>query len=236
MSKKIVICGFPRSGSSLLYMLMVNSLKDFRYLDKEISCKRFAIDFKNTNIITKRPLDTFKLKYYIKNKYKIIFLLRNPVYVICSRHPSVKDDFFINFNYCTFIRKTISQRKFINLKIFIKLYLKYKSNFLEIRHEDLVNKPDKVQSKIFRYINEKPKIKFSYILLNLSKFQKVLSPIMRKNIKLKVNDEIYKFTTYIFLNFFKNYEAFFYMVKLKYTRFNFWIIKLFFKYLIKKFC
>ena len=56
MSKHVVIAGYPRSGTTLFYNMMRNSVEDYEFLDREMGAdKMLAVDDKKR--MTKRPYD-----------------------------------------------------------------------------------------------------------------------------------------------------------------------------------
>lgn len=68
----IVQCGFPRAGSTLLYLMMKNSVSNFRFFDKETKATKVLT---NKNVVTKRPMDIFDYKKIIA-KYATLYHTR----------------------------------------------------------------------------------------------------------------------------------------------------------------
>jgi len=98
--KHIVICGYPRSGTSLLYNMIAASIADFR-------CEEFEMEalyrlHRRGNYVTKFPLDILSIDEILNGNIlakDIYFLLlvRDVRDLITSRHPLVPDRYFIGY-------------------------------------------------------------------------------------------------------------------------------------------
>lgn len=100
---QITICGYPRSGTSLLYNMLASCLPGFHHDDFEHSCLEYVAQWRDT--LSKRPLDVFKIEKLVrKNKLGkrqlVIVTIRDPRDIVTSRHPRVPDDYFIGWERC----------------------------------------------------------------------------------------------------------------------------------------
>ncbi len=153
---QIVICGFPRSGTSLLYNMLAAALPGFHHDDFENSCLDYVREWRDT--LSKRPLDVFKIEDLARrNKLakRIIVLatIRDPRDVMTSRHPRVPDDYFIGWDACyrvdgpdgpelahPGIRAIAEQIEVLGTLPDIDL--------IRVRYEDLVADPDAEQARL----------------------------------------------------------------------------------------
>ena len=101
--KHIVICGYPRSGTSLFYNMLSTSLDGFNSDDFErTSVQTIGL---YDNHVSKSPLDTFEVRNLassnIHNKEIIVFvLIRDVRDIITSIHPNVPNDYFMGYEAC----------------------------------------------------------------------------------------------------------------------------------------
>jgi hypothetical protein len=153
----ILVCGFPRSGTTLLQLMLENSLPQARRFGREIGGWRAATyAWRNHPIvISKVPHDLFRLDA-LRNFYtprraalKIILMLRDPRDVLTSQRTNggpvgycVSCDRWRSF-YTAFIRERAA------------------GDCLAVRYEDLVNEPDRQQARIERFTGEAMQVPFS---------------------------------------------------------------------------
>lgn len=93
----IIQCGFPRAGSTLLYLMMRHSVTNFKFFEKETK----ALSTKGGDIVTKRPMDIFDYKKII-NKWpdtKFIINIRDPRSVLTSIHANSEGQYKVNWDY-----------------------------------------------------------------------------------------------------------------------------------------
>jgi hypothetical protein len=98
--KHIVICGYPRSGTSLLYNMIAASIAGFR-------CEEFEMEavyrlHRRGDYVTKFPLDILNIEEILSSNIlakDIYFLLlvRDVRDLITSKHPLVPDRYFIGY-------------------------------------------------------------------------------------------------------------------------------------------
>jgi hypothetical protein len=131
----IVACS-PRSGSTLLHEAMVTCFDVDKHYEHEV---RFNLAWADEGevLVTKRPKDTMYMPELMQDDPDVytLYMLRDPRDVIVSRHAKDKSKYYSN----------------IRLWRELHAYAKQMSdhpNFLEIKYEDFVNEPDKVQDQI----------------------------------------------------------------------------------------
>lgn len=100
-SKHIVICGYPRSGTSLIYNMISSFITDFRCEEFEVQATERL--HRHGNIVTKFPLDILSLQFIIEHNSfnKNIFFIvitRDIRDILTSRHPNIPNEYFISYN------------------------------------------------------------------------------------------------------------------------------------------
>lgn len=98
----IVVCGYSRSGTTMFYNMLRNSVSNYMFFDREIGASQ-AIGLSDENVITKSPLDIFKLnliceKNIFNKKIKLLILIRDIRSILTSYHSAVPDDYFIAYD------------------------------------------------------------------------------------------------------------------------------------------
>ena len=157
--KQIVICGYPRSGTSMFFNMLSTSLTGFHCDEWEHSA--FESIKRYDNHVSKSPLDTFSIRnlssHNIHRKKIIVFiLLRDIRDIITSVHPNVPERYFMGYEACC---RVLGQ--FPDYKVTYDLpgvgeyfreieHLKnsgeYKVRLL--KYEELVGNPNRVQEMI----------------------------------------------------------------------------------------
>ena len=154
--KHIVIVGMSRSGTSLLYSMMTNALKEYEFKDGEIS----ALSLKPMHkTISKRPLDCLALDQILElndREVRVIFCVRDPRDVICSVHKNVPHDYFIGFlnQYFVIPEKNICQLTNPGLLQIIQSYMRHRDKVLCVKYEDLTQQTEQTMKKINLFIDE----------------------------------------------------------------------------------
>ncbi len=99
-ARHIVICGYPRSGTSLLYIMIAASIEGYRCEEFEtLAVERLH---RRGNYVTKFPLDILNVEairssnVLSKDVYFLV-LVRDVRDLITSRHPQVPDRYFIGY-------------------------------------------------------------------------------------------------------------------------------------------
>ena len=98
--KHIVICGYPRSGTSLLYNMIAASIEGFQ-------CEEFETEavqrlHRRGSFVTKFPLDVLSIEQILRantlsKDIYFLLLIRDVRDLITSRHPQVPDRYFIGY-------------------------------------------------------------------------------------------------------------------------------------------
>ena len=157
MQKRIIICGMPRSGTSIFYILLSNNLEGIEFYEKEIS----SLNVNNNNevCLTKRPLDCMILDQ-IFDKFKdedlkVIFCIRDPRDVICSTIPTVPHDYFIGFQNQYFVDLNRGIRRLINpgIRQISSEWKKHKDNIFTLKYEDLILKREEIIDQIADFLD-----------------------------------------------------------------------------------
>ena len=153
--KQIVICGYPRSGTSLLYNMMASSISGFKFENFEVSALRRIHRY--GDYLTKSPTDIMlvselpELNVHNKQIY-VVALLRDIRDIITSVHPNIPDRYFISYESSLWPQIGNINEWTYNAPGVGAIYEKLQSaeNISEIKlikvyYEDLVAKPDTVQ-------------------------------------------------------------------------------------------
>lgn len=149
MKTRVIICGMSRSGTSILYTLLSNTIDGVEQHESETSA--MSIDKSENISLTKRPLDCMQLDKifdtFKNDNIKIIFQIRDPRDVICSSHISVPHDYFIGYQNQYFLdaSKNIAVPVNPGLGDIVRQWLKYKDNpnVFTLKYEKLILEKDK---------------------------------------------------------------------------------------------
>ncbi len=156
----IVQCGFPRAGSTLLYLMLKYSVSNYNFFDREMKALKVLTD---ENIITKRPLDIFEHKK-ILNKFpntKFIINIRDLRSILTSIHERSEGKYKVNWNYSVNTSKTgIIPGQTKGLLDYINIIHKV-PNSIFIFYEDIIKNSDTVQRKLQEFCGFEYKGKFS---------------------------------------------------------------------------
>ncbi|SDI77610.1 hypothetical protein [Alloyangia pacifica] len=106
MERHIVIAGQSRSGSTLFYNMLRNTLQGFGMFDTERPAA--GVLHLPGNQCTKRPFDVFDLPRIMqanqgRKRIDLICMLRDPRDILTSRHKAVPDDYFVGADKCYFV-------------------------------------------------------------------------------------------------------------------------------------
>ena len=161
--KQIVICGYPRSGTSLLYNMISASTKGFYYDEFEsLSIERIH---RYGNYITKSPVDIFnvgrldELNIFNKEIY-VVIVVRDIRDVITSKHPMLPDEFFIGHDHSWWPHKNdFSKWRYngpgvIDINRAIKDSVNNRNiNVIKVRYEQIVFDIDGLQKDLESQLN-----------------------------------------------------------------------------------
>ena len=98
----LCVCGYPRSGTTLLYNMLCSTLEGFNYEDYEETSLKTLRRFDNH--VSKLPFDVLKLgEFYRHNIFnKRIFsivMMRDPRDLVTSVHAQLPGHYFIGYDY-----------------------------------------------------------------------------------------------------------------------------------------
>lgn len=156
----IVICGYPRSGTSLLQNMLSATTNGFSYDSFETRAAQRI--HRPGNYITKMPMDIFSIEEVISNNVHrkdilVIVVIRDIRDVLTSKHPLLPDRYFIDYENSwwpqdaafTTWRKDAPGIKDIHGKIVDVMRLRDEYlNTMIVKYEELVNDPDKLQMEL----------------------------------------------------------------------------------------
>lgn len=134
------VCGFPRAGSTLLYLMLRHSVKNCKFYDKEMSVTKVLSS--KGNVCTKRPQDIFKCEELDDIQY--ILTIRDPRDVLTSVHTNSEGQYKTG---CKYSLKT-SDKGIVGKTPGLLDYYKQLSkvpNPIVVRYESLVSDPNAEQ-------------------------------------------------------------------------------------------
>jgi hypothetical protein len=148
LKQHVVICGFPRSGTTLCQLMIESCVPQIKAFGRERRGLEIALFGLRThsNVMTKRPKDVFLIKelreFYESHSARVRFLLlnRDPRSVLTSVHFSQPSRYFVSVDQWRHI--------FRHWK-----WASQASDVLSIRYEDLILDPDRVESQITAMTN-----------------------------------------------------------------------------------
>jgi len=152
----VLICGFPRSGTSLLFNMMAATLPGYRR-DK---FERYAPNrlHRLGDYITKAPMDVFHVRKLDRlninrKKLAILVVVRDVRDVLSSRHPVIPDEFFIGFDHSWWPNRETPGGWTFSAPGIVEIFdemmrIRERSDVMFVKYEDLVLEPDIVQQHI----------------------------------------------------------------------------------------
>jgi len=178
--KKIVICGFPHCGTSILKSIL-GHIEDVEEIQHE--CKEINKSSNKNFILCKWP---FTNNEFFSEKYKDyikIFIIRNPLFVFSSLNK--------RFNYN--IPNNHSFNAYIDT---IKMFIKYKNNpekdIYTIRYEDLFENDFQKLKEIINNIG----IKYDDKIFENTTYKNVICPGVKLVNTMPSNNEHAKYRTW----------------------------------------
>lgn len=95
----IAICGYPRSGSTMLYNMLRWSVTGYSFTDRELSAVK-ALPGMPWPAITKYPSDCFYREEIqaIDPAVRFVVTIRDPRSVLCSKHVSTGDIYKVSWD------------------------------------------------------------------------------------------------------------------------------------------
>ena len=150
MSKHIVICGFPRSGSTLLLQMLIHAVSNYDIPDREFKALNYLCD---GNCITKRPGDIFEIDNILNNKdIEIIIITRDIRSIMTSflLSPVISDPTDVYFIGYDSVSRSHPEADNCGIKHYHEAinYTKNKYNVYEVRYEELITNHEKLQEEM----------------------------------------------------------------------------------------
>ncbi len=153
--RQIVVCGFPRSGTSLLYNMLAVALPHFARDEFEASALTSIWRFEDH--LSKLPLDVLRLDAVCRRnlhakRIQVLVPIRDPRDLVTSVHPNVPDDYFIGWE--TSYRVNLDEAAAPSPELpgireiaaaLVGLVGRPGLELVRVRYEDLVRTPDDVQ-------------------------------------------------------------------------------------------
>lgn len=98
---QIIICGFPRGGTSLVFNMLTATMPEYKNMGREASA--LSVIAKRGNWITKLPRDISNLKKISKSNFRkkkilVMILFRDPRDAITSVHRLLPDRYYMGFD------------------------------------------------------------------------------------------------------------------------------------------
>jgi hypothetical protein len=157
LQKHILICGFPRSGTTLLQLMLENAIPQARRFGRETGGWRAATYCwrNHAKAITKVPHDIFRLaplrNFYGKRgvELKVILMLRDPRDVLTSR------------------RKTGGPKGYVvsseRWRLYYESFKRHQNDpdVIVVRYEDLVAEVEREQKRLEDFTGETMAVPFS---------------------------------------------------------------------------
>lgn len=152
----ILICGFPRSGTTMLQMMLENALPQAKRFGREVGGWRAAtFSWRNHPLlISKVPHDVFRLQplrnFYSKRSagLKIVLMLRDPRGVLTSQRKTggpagyvVSSERWSRY-YEAFVRHRVDE------------------DVMEVRYENLVSEVEAEQARVEQFLDLKMSVPF----------------------------------------------------------------------------
>lgn len=147
----IVQCGYPRSGSTMLYNMLRATVAGYEFFERETPAE-WVIN--PANKITKDPKDVFnapKLIERLGDQVKFLVTVRDPRSVLCSKHVNTGDLYKVSWDF-TWKRgpKQMVRRdsnKHMGLIDWHKAIRAFVPNII-VRYEDLILATETQQQRI----------------------------------------------------------------------------------------
>jgi hypothetical protein len=140
----IVLCGYPRSGTTLLYNMLRSTVINFSFYDREISFLNEEV-MKGINLITKKPMDIKYVGLADRSKIKFIVMIRDPRSVLCSKHWQAPDMYKVSWDWAI---KTAVNGEVVRMRglLWMDRLISFIENPVLVKFEDLVKDYRNIQT------------------------------------------------------------------------------------------
>ncbi len=166
--RQIVVCGFPRGGTSLLYNMLSSSLDGFGFAEFEVAAWKVIARW--GDFASKKPLDVLILDDLVRRnihgkRLVAIVMLRDPRDLITSVHPNVPDRYFLDYEGSWTPHARGPRREPYGIRaIHAAIQRAQRIEGMEVilvRYEDLVADPDRIQQALAARIGVEFNSRFS---------------------------------------------------------------------------
>lgn len=130
VSAGIVVTGFPRAGTTLLYCMLRHCVRGFAFDERE-----------HWRLCDGRIIKSPRAVFHALPAERCIVLLRDPRALLTSRHPAYPDQYFVSAHHCA----NDQRRGLCEWWTAIK---RVAGDALLLRYEDVVARPRQVQAAI----------------------------------------------------------------------------------------
>ncbi|MFK7819064.1 MAG: sulfotransferase [Planctomycetaceae bacterium] len=143
----LVMCGFPRSGSTLLQLMIEACVADVRTYGRERRGMEAAKCYRRTHpiMMTKRPSDIFTLhdlrSFYENHQANVKFVLqvRDPRAILTSFHHAKPDEYYVPAD------------RWAGIYSYWKWAIQA-DDVTVVRYEDLVANPERIQQQLSEFL------------------------------------------------------------------------------------
>jgi len=215
--KQLIICGYPRSGTSLFYNMVTSSIQNFNVDEWETTAADSI--WRYDNHASKAPVDLFCLQQIteknIHNKeICVVILMRDVRDIITSRHQFAPDSFVIGYQGAySFSGEYPNYKKKFDGPGIGKYYSVMQTlstnddiNFIIVKYEDIVTNPDACQARLAKTFDidfdgdfssyhlrkDKHKLKYKGKHAALDKTLEKSSSAVEKKFVKRWSDPVYK--------------------------------------------
>ena len=152
----VVVCGFPRSGSTLLLLIIESCIANVKTFGQERPAMGWHVQNELRNhpfLVSKKPDDILRIpelrEFYSERKAKLqlVLTLRDPRAVLTSFHNRVKNDYYV------------SPERWCNTFNHFKM-VSGSEDSVTIRYEDLINDPGSIQNQLSQLVGWDVKLPF----------------------------------------------------------------------------
>ena len=160
----IAICGYPRSGSTMLYNMLRSTVTGYSFTDRELSAVH-ALPEMPWPAITKFPSDCFYWREIrgLDPEARFVVTIRDPRSVLCSKHATTGDLYKVSWDRTYFgkpMKSRLQRRRRARKQ---NQPGRYRSKWglldwdaaidglpdpVTVRYEDVVSAPEKAQERL----------------------------------------------------------------------------------------